>query len=259
MTQSSPAMNVMRAAVEKAARPLRRDFGEVENLQVSRKGPGDFVSMADIRTERILHEELENARPDYGFLMEESGAVIGADKTHRWIIDPIDGTSNFLHGVPHFCISLALEREGVLVAGIVYNPINDELFTAERGQGAFLNHKRIRVSGRRSVDGSMFGLPLRPDSPFDGAPMARNLLEQGAELRSSGSAALDLAYVAAGRLDAVWQWGLGAWDIAAGALLVQEAGGMISDFTGRNHFLETGCSLAGNATMHGLLLPFLRG
>ncbi len=253
----SPAMNVMRAAVEKAGRALRRDFGEVENLQVSKKGPGDFVSQADLKAEKILFEELSEARPGYGFLMEERGVVEGADATHRWIIDPLDGTTNFLHGIPHFAISVALEREGTLVAGIVYNPITDELFFAERGQGAYGPGGRLRVSGRNKLSDAVISTRFAYKSP-DGfktpAPKIEKLLPQVAGLRNFGSAALDLAYVAAGRFDGYVEFGLEAWDYAAGIVLVREAGGLVSDETDRQKMLENGNMVAGNEAIHAALL-----
>ena len=259
MAQSA-AMNVMRAAVEKAGRALRRDFGEVENLQVSKKGPGDFVSQADLKAEKILFEELSEARPGYGFLMEERGLVEGADATHRWIIDPLDGTTNFLHGIPHFAISVALEREGTLVAGIVYNPITDELFFAERGQGAYGPGGRLRVSGRNKLSDAVISTRFAYKSP-DGfktpALEIEKLLPQVAGLRNFGSAALDLAYVAAGRFDGYVEFGLEAWDYAAGIVLVREAGGLVSDETNRQKMLENGNIVAGNEDLHAALLKSL--
>jgi len=253
----SPAMNVMRAAVEKAGRALRRDFGEVENLQVSRKGPGDFVSQADLKAEKILFEELSEARPGYGFLMEERGVVEGSDATHRWIIDPLDGTSNFLHGIPHFAISVALERDGTLVAGIVYNPITDELFFAERGQGAFGPSGRLRVSGRMDLSDAVIAtrFAYKSEAGFkDAAPEIEKLVPKVGGLRNFGSAALDLAYVAAGRFDGYVEMGLEAWDFAAGIVLVREAGGLVSDETNRQRMLENGNMIAGNEAIHAALL-----
>ncbi len=256
----SPAMNVMRAAVEKAGRALRRDFGEVENLQVSKKGPGDFVSQADLKAEKILFEELSEARPGYGFLMEERGVIEGSDATHRWIIDPLDGTTNFLHGIPHFSISVALERDGTLVAGVVYNPITDELFFGERGQGAYGPGGRLRVSGRTDLSETVIATRFAYKSP-DGfkkpAPEIEKLLPKVAGLRNFGSAALDLAYVAAGRFDGYVEFGLEAWDLAAGIVLVREAGGMVSDESNRQKMLESGNFVAGNETVHAALLNSL--
>lgn len=253
----SPAMNVMRAAVEKAGRALRRDFGEVENLQVSRKGPGDFVSQADLKAEKILFEELSEARPGYGFLMEERGVVEGSDATHRWIIDPLDGTSNFLHGIPHFAISVALERDGTLVAGIVYNPITDEMFYGERGQGAYGPSGRLRVSGRQDLADAVISTRFAyksADGFKDAAPEIEKLVPKVGGLRNFGSAALDLAYVAAGRFDGYVEMGLEAWDLAAGIVLVREAGGLVSDESNRQRMLENGNMIAGNEVIHTALL-----
>lgn len=259
MAQSA-AINVMRAAVEKAGRALRRDFGEVENLQVSEKGPGDFVSQADLKAEKILFEELSEARPGYGFLMEEGGAVDGADTTHRWIIDPLDGTTNFLHGIPHFAISVALERDGVLVAGVIYNPITDELYFGERGQGAYGPAGRLRVSGRKELSEAVISTRFAYKSP-DGfktqAPEVEKLLPKVGGLRNFGSAALDLAYVAAGRFDGYVEFGLEPWDYAAGIVLVRESGGLVSDETNRQRMLENGNMLAGNEPIHDALLKII--
>ncbi len=209
-------MTVMVAAVRKAARGLQRDFGEIENLQVSMKGPGDFVSAADKKAEKVLFEELNKARPGYGFLMEEGGAVEGPDKSHRWIIDPLDGTTNFLHGIPHFAISVGLERDGQMVAGVVYNPVTDELYLAEKGQGAFLNDRRLRVSVRRDITQCVIGCGI----PHIGRPGHENFLKEeravmlnSSGLRRNGAASLDLAYVAAGRFDGFWEAisALGTW------------------------------------------------
>lgn len=256
----SPAMNVMRAAVEKAGRALRRDFGEVENLQVSKKGPGDFVSQADLKAEKILFEELSEARPGYGFLMEERGVVEGADATHRWIVDPLDGTTNFLHGIPHFAISLALEREGTLVAGVIYNPITDELFFGERGQGAYGPGGRLRVAGRDRLSEAVLACGAPHGERKGRAEFlteTEKLLPNIAGLRRFGAASLDLAFVAAGRFDAFWERGLAAWDMAAGIVLVREAGGLVSDLTNRQKMLETGDVIAGNEFIHAALLKEL--
>lgn len=256
----SPAMNVMRAAVEKAGRALRRDFGEVENLQVSKKGPGDFVSQADLKAEKILFEELSEARPGYGFLMEERGVVEGADATHRWIVDPLDGTTNFLHGIPHFAISVALEREGTLVAGVIYNPITDELFFGERGQGAYGPGGRLRVAGRDRLSEAVLACGAPHGERKGRAEFlteTEKLLPNIAGLRRFGAASLDLAFVAAGRFDAFWERGLAAWDMAAGIVLVREAGGLVSDLTNRQKMLETGDVIAGNEFIHAALLKEL--
>lgn len=257
----SPQMTVMVDAVMKAARGLRRDFGEVEQLQVSRKGPGDFVSTADHKAEKALHEALLKARPDYGFVMEEAGIVEGKDKAHRWHIDPLDGTINFLHGIPHFCVSLALEREGTIVAGVIYDPIKDELFIAERGKGAFVNNRRIRVAARDRVADAVFatGIPTlgRPHhQEFQG--LLGKVMAQCSGVRRFGSAALDLAYVAAGRYDGYWERGLNSWDMAAGAILVKEAGGFISDMNGTDFTPATSDVVCGNEAMHKALLAMVK-
>lgn len=254
-------MNVMIAAARKAGRSLARDLGEVEHLQVSVKGPGNFVSAADHRAEDIIFKELSKARPGYGFLMEERGEVEGVDKTHRWIVDPLDGTTNFLHGIPHFAISIGLEREGVLVAGLVYNPATDELFTAEKGKGAYLNdRRRLRVAARKTLADAVVvtGIPHRgrPGHPRFVDELKAVMVEV-AGLRRSGSAALDLAYIAAGRYDGYWERGLQPWDLAAGIVLVREAGGFVSDVKGGDNALESGDILAGNSAITKSLLPLL--
>ena len=260
----SAVLNVMIKAAHRAGRALKRDLGEVEKLQVSLKGPANFVSSADHRAEETLRAELAKARPGYGFLGEEGGAHEGSDKTHRWIVDPLDGTTNFLHGIPHFAVSIALERSGAIVAAITYNPANDELFVAERGKGAFLNDQRIRVAARRrTIDGVVgCGLPhygrgdaehLRA-SRYEIAAAQRNF----AGLRRYGAATLDLAWVAAGRLDAYWERNLSPWDMAAGILLVREAGGFVSDADGGEAIMAKGAIVAGNDTMHGELIRLLR-
>jgi myo-inositol-1(or 4)-monophosphatase len=254
-------MNVMVSAARKAGRSLARDFGEVENLQVSVKGPANFVSAADHKAEDIIFKELSKARPGYGFLMEERGEIEGDDKTHRWIVDPLDGTTNFLHGIPHFAISIGLEREGVMVAGVIYNPASDELFTAEKGKGAFLNDKRrLRVAARRTLADAVVvtGIPHRgrPGHPRFLDEM-KTVMGEVAGLRRSGSAALDLAYVAAGRYDGYWERGLKAWDLAAGIVMVREAGGHVSDVSGGDKALDSGNVLAGNQAITKALLPLL--
>ncbi|WP_020399477.1 inositol monophosphatase family protein [Kordiimonas gwangyangensis] len=253
MARRSPLMNVMVSAVLKASRNLRRDFGEVEQLQVSRKGPADFVSQADKRTEKTLFEELSRARPDFGFLMEEHGEVKGKRDDVRFIIDPLDGTTNFLHGLPHFAISVAVEERGEIVAGVVYAPLNDELFWAEKGQGAYLNESRLRVSGRNKMEDALLatGIPFkgRGNHELFMAEMAE-FMPHVAGIRRFGSAALDLAYVAAGRYDAFWESGLASWDIAAGLLLVKEAGGYVSDMNGGTDMLKSGDVIAANDQLH---------
>ena len=257
----SPLISVMTDAVTKAARSLRRDFGEVENLQVSRKGPANFVSAADTRAEEILRGALEKARPGYGFVLEEGGIVEGTDKAHRWHVDPLDGTTNFLHGIPHFCISVGLEREGVPVAGVIFDPIKDEMFVAERGKGAFLNNRRIRVAARREMAEAVIYCGL----PHLGRPAHRTFLAEltsvmtvCAGLRRMGAAALDLAYVAAGRADGFWERNIQSWDMAAGIVIVREAGGFVSDADGGERPLETGSVCAGNEALHANLLSILK-
>ncbi|HVL71880.1 MAG TPA: inositol monophosphatase family protein [Beijerinckiaceae bacterium] len=257
----SPLMTVMTDAVMKAARSLKRDFGEVENLQVSRKGPGNFVSAADHRAEQILLESLQKARPGYGFTMEESGIHEGSDKTHVWHVDPLDGTTNFLHGVPHFSISVGLEREGQIVAGIVYDPIKDEVFAAEKGKGAFLNNRRMRVAARRDMADALVycGLPHigRGDHGLFLREISAVMAVCGG-LRRMGSAALDLAYVACGRADGYWERELNSWDVAAGMLLVREAGGFVSAVDGADDVLAKGSVVAGNEVVHRELVGLLR-
>ena len=261
MSRHTPVMTVMVAAARKAARGLQRDFGEVENLQVSMKGPGDFVSAADKKAEKVLFEELSKARPGYGFLMEEGGVVEGADKSHRWIIDPLDGTTNFLHGIPHFAISIGLERDGQMVAGVVYNPITDELYLAEKGQGAFLNDRRLRVAVRRELTNSVIGCGI----PHIGRPGHETFLKEEravmlntSGLRRMGAASLDLAYVAAGRFDGFWEANLAPWDMAAGIVLVREAGGTVSGIEGRDDMLASGGILVGNEMIHAQLGKVLK-
>ncbi len=261
MPYLSPVLNVMVNAARKAGRHLIRDFGELENLQVSLKGPADFVSNADQRTERILIEELSRARPGYAFLGEESGISEGPDKSHRFIIDPIDGTTNFLHGIPIFAISIALEREGQLVSAVVYNPVVDEMYVAEKGHGAYLNDKRLRVAARKSMREALFAT----GAPFMGrSGHERFLAELKAVMavtpgiRRCGSAALDLAGVAAGRYDGYWEHSLNPWDTAAGILLVKEAGGIVTDLEGGGRILETGDVLASNEALHPQILKLLK-
>src|SRR5712691_612019 len=243
----------MANAALKAARALNRDFGEVEQLQVSVKGPTDFVSTADLRAERTLKTELLRARPGYGLLLEEGGATEGTDPHHRWIVDPLDGTTNFLHGIPHFAISIALERDGEIIAGLVYEPTRDEMFWAEKGIGAYLNDRRLRVSARRSLGEALIGTGL----PFRGhgdhqtylATLSR-VAAATSGVRRFGAAALDLAYVAAGRFDGFWEFALSPWDIAAGIILIREAGGYLSDLTGGHEMLASGDVLAANDHLH---------
>ena len=245
----------------KAGRSLSRDFGEVQNLQVSLKGPGDYVSQADRKAEEIIHAELSRARPGYAFLMEERGAVEGEDDQHRWIVDPLDGTTNFLHGIPIFSVSIALERQGQLVAGVVYNPAMDELYTAERGGGAFLNDRRLRVAGRTRLSDAVIGtgVPhLGRGHHGNFLVELRNVMGEVSGIRRLGSAALDLAYVAAGRMDGFWEQGLSPWDIGAGILLIREAGGFVSDKAGGQNMLDSGDLVAGNEAIHRALLKVLK-
>ncbi len=257
----SALINVMTAAALKAGRRLKRDFGEVEMLQVSLKGPGDFVSIADKRAEETLYQELSKARPGYGFLGEEGGEREGADKTHRWIVDPLDGTTNFLHGIPHFAVSIALEREGQLVAGVIYNPAIDEMYVAEKGGGAFLNDRRLRVSARRKVEDCLIatGIPHlgRPEHQRFRDELAA-IQNRVAGIRRMGAAALDLAYVAAGRYDGYWERHLHAWDVAAGMLLVREAGGFVSDADGGDAIFSTGNIIAGTELARDTLVAALK-
>ena len=260
--QISALMNVMIGAARKAARSLKRDFGEVENLQVSLKGPGNFVSAADRKAEETLKTELIKARPNYCFLGEEGGRHEGTDKTHTWIVDPLDGTTNFLHGLPQFAISIALEREGTIVAGLVYNPITDEMFTAERGKGAFLNERRIRVAARKRLVDSIVacGLPHtgHGDIPQNQKEMVA-IQDKIAGLRRFGAAALDLAFIAAGRFDGYWERDLQPWDMGAGIILVKEAGGFVTDCEGGDNMFVRKSILAGNETIHRELLALVKG
>jgi myo-inositol-1(or 4)-monophosphatase len=251
-----PLINVMTRAADKAARGLKRDFGEVEQLQVSLKGPGDFVSTADTKADRVLRQELSRARPDYGFLTEESGTIEGRDSEHRWIIDPLDGTTNFLHGLPHFCISIALERSGEIVAGVILDPVKDEMFWAEKGAGAFLNDRRLRVSARRQIGNALVATGTPYGQRADRPRYLRQLdaiMAQVADVRRLGAAALDLAYVAAGRYDGYWEFGLHPWDVAAGVLIVREAGGYVSEPDGEGNPVASGNILAANDHLHGTL------
>lgn len=270
MATQSALINVMQKASIAASRGLLKDFGEVENLQVSRKGPADFVSRADINAERTIRRELEKARPDWGFVMEEGGVIEGKDPDAPvWIVDPLDGTTNFLHGIPQFAISIAvLEKgptgSGSLLAGTVFDPLRNEFFFAERGQGAFFNGRRLRVSGRRHMSDAIFGTGIPFLGRGDADDHARfvkelsNIMAISAGVRRAGSASLDLAWVAAGRYDGFWERGLSKWDIAAGVLLVREAGGFVSDFASRDKSLESGDVVAGNPALHAELLKHLR-
>ncbi|HEX3937645.1 MAG TPA: inositol monophosphatase family protein [Xanthobacteraceae bacterium] len=259
--QHSALLNVMIKAAQRAGRNLKRDLGEVEHLQVSLKGPRNFVTAADRKAEEILRTELAKARPNYGFLGEEGGAHPGSDTSHRWIVDPLDGTTNFLHGIPHFAVAIALERDGAIVAGLVYNPANDDLFVAERGKGAFLNDRRIRVAARARLADAVVACGLPHYGRGDLARARAEIFaaqQHFAGLRRYGAATLDLAWVAAGRLDCYWERDLSPWDIAAGSLLVREAGGFVSDCDGHDAILTKGEVVAGNDTMHRELLRLLK-
>jgi myo-inositol-1(or 4)-monophosphatase len=258
----SALLNVMIAAARKTARALKRDFGELEKLQVSLKGPANFVSSADRRAEETLFTELSKARPGYGFLGEEGGQREGADKSHRWIVDPLDGTTNFLHGIPQFAISIALEREGTVIAGLIYNPANDEMFIAEKGKGAFMNEQRIRVAGRKRLADAVIACGLPHIGRGDLALAAKEtgaMQEHVAGLRRFGAAALDLAWVAAGRLDGYWERDIKPWDMAAGLILLREAGGFFSDCDGGDDMFAKGHIAAGNDAIHKELLRVLKG
>ena len=261
MTTPSALLKVMIDAARKTARGLARDFGEVSELQVSKKGAADFVSAADIKAEQTLFEELSKARPGYSFLGEERGLVEGTDKTHRWIVDPLDGTTNFLHAIPHFAINIALERDGQIVAGVTYNPATSDLYWTERGRGAFMNDKRLRVSARTRLDESVIGTGI----PFLGHGQHARFLKElhqisqrVAGVRRFGAAALDLAWVAAGRLDGFWERDLKPWDVAAGMLMITESGGKVTDIEGGDTALEGGSILASNTDLHPTLLEKLK-
>ena len=262
MTTPTTLLKVMIDAVRKAARGLTRDFGEVAELQVSKKGAGDYVSAADLKAEQVLFEELMRVRPGYGFIGEERGLIEGSDKTHTWIVDPLDGTTNFLHAIPHFAVTAALERDGVIVAGVTYNPISNEMFWAEKGKGAYLNDKRLRVAARRNLDETVLATGI----PFIGKPghavflkELHQVSQKVSGVRRFGSAALDLAYVAAGRFDGYWERGLQNWDMAAGTLLVTEAGGKVTDADGDIAPLQSGTVLASSLELHPLILETLKG
>ncbi|HEY4169014.1 MAG TPA: inositol monophosphatase family protein [Reyranella sp.] len=265
----SATITVMIRAAFAAAKTLKRDFGEVEHLQVSEKGPGDFVSRADIMAERTLRKELERTRPEYGFLGEEGGETKGTGELggrNRWIVDPLDGTTNFLHGVPHFAISLALERDGEIIAGVIYQPISDELFWAEKGNGAFIDtpnarSRRLRVSGRKEPARALVGTGIphmgRGDHPTY-LDKLQAVMNKTAGVRRWGAAALDLAFVAAGRYDAFFEYGLAPWDVAAGILMVREAGGLVNEIPGGAFVLGTSTSiLATNAGLRDTMVEIL--
>lgn len=257
----SALLNVMVQAAMKAGRSLSRDFGEVQNLQVSMKGPGDYVSQADRKAEDIVFAELSKARPGYSFLMEERGAIEGDDSQHRWLVDPLDGTTNFLHGIPLFAVSIALERQGQIVAGVIYNPAMDELYTTERGGGAFMNDRRLRVAGRTKLVDTVVGcgVPhLGRGHHGNFLVELRNVMAEVSGVRRIGAVSLDLAYVAAGRMDGFWETGLAAWDMAAGLLLIREAGGFVSDMDGGQDMLDNGSVVAGNEVIQRALLKTIK-
>jgi len=261
MKLASANINVMVKACRKAAKTLIRDFGEIENLQVSLKGPGDFVTASDKQVEKIIISELQKARPNYSILGEEIGEIKN-DEEFKWIIDPIDGTANFLHGIPHFAISIGLEHNGEIICGIIYDPIKDEMFVAEKGNGSYLNNQRIRVSSRSKLKNCII---------FTGGPKSDSKdLELGLKeynnfsskvlipIRKLGSASLDMAYVAAGRCDGFWQRNLNYWDIAAGIILVKESGGFITDFYGKNEYIQNKTILVTNSKINNEMIEVLK-
>ncbi len=258
----SANLNIMIKAARKAGRALAKDFREVENLQVSVKGAGDFVSKADLFAEKVLKEELLEARPTYGWLAEEGGGQDGQDPTRRWIVDPLDGTTNFLHGLPHWAVSVALEHKGQIVAGVIHDPSRDETFFAEKGAGAWLNESRLRVSGRNRMIEALFatGLPFggRADLPETLKDLGR-LMPAVAGVRRFGSAALDLAYVAAGRYDGFWERRLNAWDLAAGIVIVKEAGGLVEPLRPGGDILEDGEIICANEPIFNQFAKVIRG
>jgi len=253
MKLNSANINVMMKACRKAAKTLIRDFGEVEKLQVSVKGPGDFVTASDKKVEKILIEDLSKARPNYSILSEEIGEIKN-DNEFKWIIDPIDGTANFLHGIPHFCISIGLEKNNEIISGIIFDPIKDEIFTAEKGNGSYLNNHRLRVSNRNKLTDSI----IFTGGPKQEAKEKDLILEEYKKfsslvripIRKMGSAALDMAYVAAGRCDGFWQRNLNYWDIAAGIIIIKEAGGFVTDFKGNANYIENKTILASNSKIN---------
>lgn len=258
----SANLNIMIKAARRAGRSLVKDFREVENLQVSMKGAGDFVSKADIAAEKIIKEDLMSARPTYGWLGEESAEEEGSDPTRRWIVDPLDGTTNFLHGLPHWAVSIALEHKGQIVAGVVFDAAKDEMFFAEKGAGAWMNDQRLRVSGRNRMIESIFatGLPFggRSDLPETLQDLAR-LLPGCAGVRRWGAASLDLAYLAAGRYDGFWERRLQPWDIAAGIILAREAGGLVAPIDPAGHIINDGEILAANEAIFDQFAKVIRG
>ena len=261
MTTQTALLKVMSDAARKAARSLNRDFGELAELQVAKKAPADFVSAADLKAEQVIFEALSKARPGYGFLGEERGMIEGTDKTHTWIVDPLDGTTNFLHAIPHFAINIALQRDGAVVAAVTYNPATNELFWAEKGKGCYVNDKRLRVAARKHLDESVLATGI----PYLGHGQHGRFLKElhqvsqrVAGVRRFGSAALDLAWVAAGRYDGYWERDLSPWDFAAGILLVTEAGGKVTTAEGDDDVLGGGSVCAANLDIHPLLVERLR-
>ncbi|HQT54634.1 MAG: inositol monophosphatase family protein [Phenylobacterium sp.] len=256
MSTQTALLKVMSDAARKAARGLNRDFGELLELQVSKKGAADFVSAADLKAEQTIFEMLSKARPGYSFLGEERGLIEGTDKTHTWIVDPLDGTTNFLHAIPHFAINIALQREGAIVAAVTYNPVTNELFWAEKGKGCFVNDKRLRVAARQHLAESVLATGI----PFLGHGQHATFLKElhqisqrVAGVRRFGAAALDLAFVAAGRFDGYWERDLKPWDLAAGLLLVSEAGGKVTTVEGGDDILTAGSICAANLELHPLI------
>ena len=258
----SALLTVMVNAAIKAGKSLSRDFNEVENLQVSRKGPADFVSKADLRAEQIVYDELRKARPTYAFLMEEGGEVAGTDGQHTWIVDPLDGTTNFLHSIPLFAVAIALQRADDIVASVIYNPVMDELYTAEKGGGAWLaDRKRLRVAERRQLSDAVVATGIKTQGTSNDGLQLRQLAHINpavAGIRRSGSISVDMAWLAAGRFDALWEAGLKPWDVAPGLLMVREAGGLVTDYAGQPGSVWNGQVIAGNETLHGNLFKQLR-
>ncbi len=257
----SALLNVMINAAQKASRKLRRDFNELENLQVSIKGPADFVTSADIRTQKIIIDELIKAKPDWSFVAEEDNNIISKSTNNRFIIDPIDGTTNFLHGNPNFAISIAAEIDNRLEAGIIYSPITDELFLADRGKGAYLNDRRLRVAKRNKLSESVIVTGIPHIGRGDQSKFIKEieeLMPKVAGIRRSGSAALDLAWVAAGRYDGFWETGLSIWDIAAGIIIIRESGGIVTGIDGSEEDLYNGNLVAGNEIIHNSLIEKIK-
>jgi len=261
MKLNSANINILVKACRKASKTLIRDFGEIENLQVSVKGPGDFVSVSDKKVEKILVDELQKARPNYSILSEEIGEIKN-DESFKWIIDPIDGTSNFLHGIPHFAISIGLEKDKEIICGIIYDPIKDEMFVAEKGNGSYLNNQRIRVSSRSKISdcllltgGPKYGSLTKELSMAEYNKLSSKVM---VPIRKLGSGSLDMAYVAAGRSDGFWARDLNYWDIAAGIILVKESGGFVTDFNGENNYLENKTILVTNSKINKEMIKILK-